>query len=301
MRNTTAIRSGPAQNGQLPLIRANRAFVGDWVHIFGGGTVFNLRGSYTYFLEWSQSDDAFGFDATRVRLALEPRLAVARRARSAACSRVINLDDFVSLSRGSGRTRNRNYTVQPNISLTRGKHNIRSGLDMRWTNVFNENYGNAGGQIDFTRAFTRSTLNSTSVLEGNAFASFLLGAPCERQRAESTPFPHYHWFFVAPWIQDDWRVNNKLTLNLGFRWDFNGSGHRKQKPAELRVRSDASSIRFGARRSAGVRRHPVRSASTARRTTPWKFDKNNCQLARRHGLLRSTTRRCCAAATASTS
>ena len=51
-----AIRSGPAQNGQLPLCPRQRAFVGDWVHIFGAGTVFNLRGSYTYFLEWSQSD-----------------------------------------------------------------------------------------------------------------------------------------------------------------------------------------------------------------------------------------------------
>ena len=41
--------------------------------------------------------------------------------------------------------RNRNYSVQPNVSLTRGAHNIRSGLDMRWTNVFNENYNNSGG------------------------------------------------------------------------------------------------------------------------------------------------------------
>ena len=56
VRNTTAIRTGPAQNGQLPLIRANDAFVGDWVHIFGGGTVFNVRGGYTNYLEWSQSD-----------------------------------------------------------------------------------------------------------------------------------------------------------------------------------------------------------------------------------------------------
>ena len=58
------IRSGPAQDGQLPLWRANRALVGDWVHIFGPGTVFNLRGSYTYFLEWSYSQDALGFDST---------------------------------------------------------------------------------------------------------------------------------------------------------------------------------------------------------------------------------------------
>ena len=64
VRNTSAIRSGPAQDGQLPLWRANRALVADWVHVFGAGTVFNLRGSYTYFLEWSYSQDSLGFDAT---------------------------------------------------------------------------------------------------------------------------------------------------------------------------------------------------------------------------------------------
>ena len=66
LRNTSPIRSGPAQDGQLPLIRANRAIVGDWVHILGGGTVLNLRGSYTYFLELSRSDEGFGFDATQL-------------------------------------------------------------------------------------------------------------------------------------------------------------------------------------------------------------------------------------------
>ena len=65
IRNTSAIRSGPAQDGQLPLWRANRALVGDWVHVFGAGTVFNLRGSYTYFLEWSDPTDGLGFDATQ--------------------------------------------------------------------------------------------------------------------------------------------------------------------------------------------------------------------------------------------
>src|SRR5215471_15978550 len=64
IRNTSAIRSGPAQNGQLPLIRANDALVGDWVHILGGGTVFNVRSSYTYYLEGSESTYAFGFDPT---------------------------------------------------------------------------------------------------------------------------------------------------------------------------------------------------------------------------------------------
>ena len=97
--------------------------------------------------------------------------------------------------------------------------------------------------MQFTRNFTRSTLNSTSVLEGNAFASFLLGAPSQRSGATSTREPHYQWFFAAPWIQDDWRVSNKLTVNLGFRWDFNGAVQRSGQQAELRRSIRRSSIR----------------------------------------------------------
>ena len=75
---------------------------------------------------------------------------------------VFTFDEFVQLGRGFGPNENKIYTIQPNITMTRGNHNIRSGLDTRSTNVYSTNYGNAGGQIDFTRQFTRSTLNSTS-------------------------------------------------------------------------------------------------------------------------------------------
>jgi hypothetical protein len=141
VRNTTAIRSGPAQNGQLPLWRANRAIVGDWVHIFGPGTVFNVRGSYTYFLEWSYSEEGIGFDSTK----FWPSSLVSQLPSSAigGIFPVVNMDEFVTLSRGSSPNRNRIYTLQPNVSMTRGALNVRSGLDMRWTNVFNENYNNS--------------------------------------------------------------------------------------------------------------------------------------------------------------
>ena len=108
---------------------------------------------------------------------------------------------------------------------------------------------------------------------------------CSARRAAATStvnlFPHYQWTFAAPWIQDDWRVNNKLTLNLGFRWDFNGPVSRGAESAELRVRPDHRQSRC--RRASGSRCSAASgsSASTARPTTPWKYDKNNCQLARR--------------------
>lgn len=270
-----AIRSGPGQAGQLPLWRANRALVGDWVHIFGPGTVFNLRGGYTYFLEWSYSDFAIGFDSKEFWPA---NLVDQMPSRDiGGIFPVIQFPnaDFATLSRGSSPNRNRNYSIQPNVSLTRGAHNIRSGLDMRWTNVFNENYNNSGGNLSFTQQFTRSTINSTSVLEGNGFASFLLGAP-SAGLVDVNPKPHYQWFFMAPWIQDDWRVSNKLTLNLGFRWDINGSVTEEDdmlnyafdpaivNPVSARVGQQVT----GAIRFAGVNGAPDR---------PWKLDKDNYQ------------------------
>src|SRR4051812_2243650 len=153
IRNTSAIRTGPAQDGQLPLWRANRALVGDWVHVFGAGTVFNLRASYTYFLEWSYSTDSLGFDATQFWPA-----SLVQQMPSKQINGIfprITMDEFLTLSRGSAPNRNRNYTIQPNVSLNRGAHNIRSGLDVRWTNVFAENYNNSGGLVQFNRNFTR--------------------------------------------------------------------------------------------------------------------------------------------------
>jgi hypothetical protein len=273
VRNTTPIRSGPAQDGQLPLIRANRALVADWVHIFGAGTVFNLRGSYTYYLDWSYSTHASNFDATQ----FWPASLVQQfpsRALNGLFPR-IEIDQFVSLSRGNAPNRNRNYTLQPNVSLTRGAHNIRAGLDTRWINTYHENYNNSGGLVQFNRGFTRSTLNSTSELEGNAFASFLLGAPSGGEVAVN-PTPHYQWFFAAPWIQDDWRVSNRLTVNLGFRWDFNGAVREEEN--RLNYAFDPTlvnpiSARVGQQVMGGIRFAGVDGAPEQ----PWKYDKNNYQ------------------------
>ena len=205
---------------------------------------------------------------------------------------VIQIDQFATLSRGSAPNRNRNYTIQPNVSLTRGAHNIRSGLDMRWTNVFNENYNN-GRQPPFNRDFTRSTLNSTNALEGNAFASFLLGAPTtatwtstrSRTTSGSSRRPGSRTTGASA------TTDGEPRLPLGRQRVRDG----REQHAELRVRPDDRQPGVGARRSAGhggIRFAGVDGAPNR----PWKLDKNNYQAASARRT-RSTRRPCSAPAT----
>jgi hypothetical protein len=277
IRNTSAIRTGPAQDGQLPLIRANHAGVGDWVHVFNGGTVFNFRTGYTYYLELSRSDQAVGFDATSLGLpgSLVSQLPMQLFPR-------IELTDYISLSRGPSENRNFIWSFQPNLSLVRGRHNVRTGLDLRYTHVQSRNFAFAGGQITFNRNFTQKDFNRADALSGSALASMMLGAPTGGV-IDNNVLPDFRWTFAAPWIQDDWKLTDKMTLNLGFRWDFNSPVGEDQNrlnygfdPTTINpVSSRIDQTLFpgyqvrGGLTFAGVNGNPDR---------PWQYDKNNYQV-----------------------
>ena len=64
---------------------------------------------------------------------------------------------------------------------------------------------------------------------GNSVADFLLGYYHDASTFQPGPFSpadvagnlnQYHFQYFAPYIQDDWKVTNRLTLNLGLRWDY---------------------------------------------------------------------------------
>jgi hypothetical protein len=103
-----------------------------------------------------------------------------------------------------------------------GTHTFKTGADYRQIGVYLLNPGCASGCFQFDKEFTSSTgLNQNSTTDGDAFASFLLGYPTADGARQSTmtlttPLDIYTNYYGA-YVQDDWRISSKFTLNYGLR------------------------------------------------------------------------------------
>jgi hypothetical protein len=107
------------------------------------------------------------------------------------------------------------------VSYMRGAHSIKMGADIRrrQTTVFQS--ATSKGQFNFDANLTNDPSGAVSG-SGNGTASLLLGYPASTTRSKFLVWPGLRNWEWDMYIQDDWRVNRWLTLNMGMRWDYFG-------------------------------------------------------------------------------
>ena len=109
----------------------------------------------------------------------------------------------------------------PTVTYIKGAHTIRAGVNVNFSQWINPLGGNGNG-FNFCSNFSNQYWNSPDApgyTSGMSIASLLLGYPNSGTMNWNTyQFWSQHYF--APWVQDDWKITKKLTLNLGMRWDF---------------------------------------------------------------------------------
>jgi len=110
------------------------------------------------------------------------------------------------------------FSFNQNLSLLLGTHSIKVGANERIYRAYNYRPDDPAGNFTFTRAFTSRTPTETAQQTGDALASFLLGNPATG-RLGVAPQIAVQSLYNAFFIQDDWTVNRRLTLNLGLRWE----------------------------------------------------------------------------------
>jgi hypothetical protein len=103
------------------------------------------------------------------------------------------------------------------FSFLRGRHAFKTGANYRFIRSFFDISSQARGFYNFTGAFSQNPLARPN--SGSGLADFLLGVPNATQLSTSLRGDiRYH--YVAGYLQDDWRLNARLTLNLGARYEL---------------------------------------------------------------------------------
>ncbi|MFB3778987.1 MAG: carboxypeptidase regulatory-like domain-containing protein [Bryobacteraceae bacterium] len=112
------------------------------------------------------------------------------------------------------------YTITPSLIKIVGRHTLKMGGDVRRMDLNYYQDNNAGGQFSFSNLYTsRNALNAGAT--GDSFASFLLGLPASGS-VQTSLFTATGLHYQGYYFNDTSQATNKLTLNLGLRWEIPG-------------------------------------------------------------------------------
>jgi hypothetical protein len=151
----------------------------------------------------------------------------------------VGISGYANMSYATNTNRWEHYShfLESTALWQLGTHSLTFGYDGRLILEHQQSASNGPGSISFDTALTNGP-NVTSAAASNqaqfdALAAFLMGTFTNATLTRQVQ-PAYDSWYNAIYLQDDWRVNPRLTLNVGLRYDIEtGYGERHNRWADL--------------------------------------------------------------------
>ncbi|MCB9383301.1 MAG: carboxypeptidase regulatory-like domain-containing protein [Bryobacterales bacterium] len=204
-------------NPNLPVKRTSRVYnlASSWVHNFGPAMIndarfgFNVSNDDT--LNPRTNDESFDMNALGIGTYTIPTDGNRTLTpREHGIPRITGLPfTLQELTNGNGYDRMDTYQFADHLTWTKGRHNLKMGGEAYYVTMERGAANLEEGRVDFNAAQS-----------GFAFASFLLGQANLSQTPEGLPLTYPQSLRQGYYINDDWKVNDRLTLNLGMRFDY---------------------------------------------------------------------------------
>jgi hypothetical protein len=199
-------------------IRRNRGAVVDWVYTLTPST----------FLDWSASFHRYN--------SVTNSAPGAHKYKPSDVGLPKYMDDFagantmlpyVSASGYNAMSLVQEFMVYAQTAMTkldvthiRGAHSLRAGVDVRLNNRNGGASGYPSGSFSFANTYTRREDDGITAAGslGHSWAAFMMGIgswSVGKLDTYALSTPYYSWY-----LQDSWRVNRRLNVNIGLRWEY---------------------------------------------------------------------------------
>ncbi len=108
--------------------------------------------------------------------------------------------------------------IVDNVNKSLGPHMLKAGINFQHVRFYGLQPPNGIGYQNFTGTYTRNPADLTGY-SGSGLADYLLDQMNNSGLSTVAPFTDLRWYYSA-FVQDDWKVTPRLSVNLGIRWEY---------------------------------------------------------------------------------